>query len=78
MDFSISCVNFELFSQVDSQGCSWRSGAVVEQRYLEQWYLKISKYSEVRLYALYTLTQHTSAIVSYDYIYLVGTHERPR
>lgn len=32
--------------QVDEQGCSWRSGAKVEQRYLNQWYIKITDYAE--------------------------------
>lgn len=29
--------------QVDEDGCSWRSGAKVEQRYLRQWYIKITR-----------------------------------
>ncbi|EPY54075.1 leucine-tRNA ligase [Schizosaccharomyces cryophilus OY26] len=32
--------------QVDSQGRSWRSGAVVEKKNLCQWFFKISDYSE--------------------------------
>ncbi|KAM0813559.1 putative leucine--tRNA ligase [Seiridium cardinale] len=32
--------------QVDASGRSWRSGAIVEQRSLEQWFLKITKYQE--------------------------------
>ena len=35
--------------QVDEAGCSRRSGAQVERRYLERWFLKISDYAEVRL-----------------------------
>ena len=35
--------------QVDEAGRSWRSGAQVERRYLEQWFLKMSDYAEVRL-----------------------------
>ena len=35
--------------QVDKAGRSWRSGAQVERRYLEQWFLKISDYAEVQL-----------------------------
>ena len=34
--------------QVDSEGRSWRSGALVEQRELDQWFLKITDYAEVR------------------------------
>ncbi|ODQ78970.1 hypothetical protein BABINDRAFT_162055 [Babjeviella inositovora NRRL Y-12698] len=32
--------------QVDSEGKSWRSGAVVEKRLLEQWFLGITKYAK--------------------------------
>lgn len=32
--------------QVDAHGRSWRSGAIVEQRSLEQWFLKITKYQQ--------------------------------
>ena len=32
--------------QVDSQGKSWRSGALVERRLLKQWFLKITDYAE--------------------------------
>ena len=35
--------------QVDKVGRSWKLGAQVERRYLEQWFLKISDYAEVRL-----------------------------
>ena len=31
--------------QVDKQGRSWRSGAVVEKKMLEQWFLRISRYA---------------------------------
>jgi len=33
--------------QVDEQGRSWRSGALVEQRELDQWFLRITDYAEV-------------------------------
>ena len=33
--------------QVDSEGCSWRSGAKVEPRMLDQWFFKITHYAEV-------------------------------
>ncbi|KAF9428675.1 hypothetical protein BGZ94_001507 [Podila epigama] len=32
--------------QVDSEGKSWRSGAVVEKRKLKQWFFKITEYAE--------------------------------
>ena len=35
--------------QVDENGCSWRSGAKVEQRYLDQWFFKITDYAEVSI-----------------------------
>ncbi|KAJ2987869.1 hypothetical protein NUW58_g4274 [Xylaria curta] len=35
--------------QVDSEGRSWRSGAKVEQRPLEQWFLRITKFKEALL-----------------------------
>lgn len=35
--------------QVDSNGCSWRSGAKVEKRRLKQWFLKISEFREALL-----------------------------
>ena len=36
--------------QVDAEGRSWRSGAMVERRMLKQWYLRITHYAE-ELYA---------------------------
>lgn len=32
--------------QIDEQGLSWRSGAKVEKRYLEQWYIRTTAYSQ--------------------------------
>lgn len=32
---------------IDSQGCSWRSGAKVERRPLRQWFFRTTAYSEV-------------------------------
>ncbi|KAG5674755.1 hypothetical protein PVAND_004705 [Polypedilum vanderplanki] len=32
--------------QVDENGCSWRSGAKVEKRFLKQWFIKTTKYSK--------------------------------
>lgn len=43
--------------QVDSQGRSWRSGALVETRELEQWYLKITQYGDALDRDLETLDQ---------------------
>jgi leucyl-tRNA synthetase len=33
--------------QVDEQGKSWRSGALVERRILKQWFLKITHFADV-------------------------------
>ena len=35
--------------QVDENGCSWRSGAIVERKYLKQWYIRTTAYSKVGL-----------------------------
>jgi leucyl-tRNA synthetase len=35
--------------QVDSQGRAERSGALVEQKNLQQWFIKITDYTEVKL-----------------------------
>ena len=35
--------------QVDADGRSWRSGALVEQRQLNQWFLRITQYAEALL-----------------------------
>ncbi|AHB88974.1 leucyl-tRNA synthetase LeuS [Thermosynechococcus sp. NK55a] len=42
--------------QVDSEGRSWRSGALVERRLLKQWFLKITAYAEELLNDLEQLT----------------------
>jgi leucyl-tRNA synthetase len=33
--------------QVDSEGKSWRSGALVEKKKLAQWFLRITSFAEV-------------------------------
>ncbi|CAI5788273.1 probable leucine--tRNA ligase, mitochondrial isoform X1 [Podarcis lilfordi] len=35
--------------QVDENGCSWRSGAKVEKKYLKQWFIKTSAYAKALL-----------------------------
>ncbi|KAK8161282.1 leucyl-tRNA synthetase [Phyllosticta citrichinensis] len=35
--------------QVDSKGCSWRSGAKVEKRRMKQWFLRITAFKEALL-----------------------------
>lgn len=32
--------------QIDENGCSWRSGAKVEKKFLKQWYIKTTAYSK--------------------------------
>ncbi len=41
--------------QVDSEGKSWRSGAVVEKKLLKQWFLRITNYADELLNDLKTL-----------------------
>ncbi|KAM4632695.1 leucine--tRNA ligase, mitochondrial [Polymixia lowei] len=38
--------------QVDENGCSWRSGALVEQKLLRQWFIKTTNYAKPLLDAL--------------------------
>ncbi|BFZ19286.1 hypothetical protein BsWGS_22324 [Bradybaena similaris] len=38
--------------QIDEAGCSWRSGAKVEKKYLLQWYLRSTSFSEALLKGL--------------------------
>ena len=33
--------------QIDSQGYSWRSGAKATKKYLRQWYLRATNYTQV-------------------------------
>lgn len=35
--------------QVDDEGRSWRSGAIVERRLMNQWFFKITDYAEVEI-----------------------------
>ncbi len=35
--------------QIDEDGCSWRSGAKVERRFLKQWYIKTTAFARVIL-----------------------------
>ena len=48
--------------QVDSEGRSWRSGALVEKRKLRQWFLKITDYAEQLLQDLDKLTDWPSNV----------------
>ncbi|EPY89022.1 putative leucyl-tRNA synthetase, mitochondrial [Camelus ferus] len=43
--------------QVDEQGCSWRSGAKVEQKYLRQWFIKTTAYAKAMQDALADLPE---------------------
>ena len=38
--------------QIDSNGRSWRSGAIVEKKQLDQWWLSIKSYAEEMLQSL--------------------------
>ncbi|XP_072709891.1 leucine--tRNA ligase, mitochondrial isoform X3 [Ciconia boyciana] len=43
--------------QVDDNGCSWRSGAKVEQKYLKQWFIKTTAYAKAMFDGLSDLPQ---------------------
>ncbi|XP_074844350.1 leucine--tRNA ligase, mitochondrial isoform X2 [Carettochelys insculpta] len=43
--------------QVDINGCSWRSGAKVEQKYLRQWFIKTTAYAKDMLDSLADLPE---------------------
>jgi leucyl-tRNA synthetase len=36
--------------QIDQEGKSWRSGAVVEKKVLKQWFIKSSAYAKVSFF----------------------------
>jgi leucyl-tRNA synthetase len=48
--------------QVDAEGRSWRSGALVEKRKLRQWFLKITDYAEQLLQDLDKLNDWPSSV----------------
>ncbi|TMW58682.1 hypothetical protein Poli38472_010241 [Pythium oligandrum] len=48
--------------QVDAEGRSWRSGAIVEQRSLNQWFLRITDYGDRLLDDLDKLTNWPDAV----------------
>ncbi|ETN08293.1 leucine-tRNA ligase [Phytophthora nicotianae INRA-310] len=48
--------------QVDAEGRSWRSGAIVEQRSLNQWFLRITEYGDRLLEDLEKLTKWPDAV----------------
>lgn len=50
--------------QVDSEGRSWRSGAIVEKKLLEQWFLGITKYAKALNKDLELLDQWPSKVKS--------------
>ncbi|KAI9741969.1 MAG: Leucyl-tRNA synthetase, mitochondrial [Cirrosporium novae-zelandiae] len=46
--------------QVDSKGCSWRSGAKVERKWLKQWFLRITNFRDALLNDLESLAQNSA------------------
>lgn len=39
---------YPIFFKVDSDGRSWRSGALVERKKLKQWFFKVTAFADVR------------------------------
>ncbi|MBE9104505.1 leucine--tRNA ligase [Nostoc cf. edaphicum LEGE 07299] len=50
--------------QVDNEGRSWRSGAIVERKLLRQWFFKITDYAEELLNDLHKLTGWPERVTS--------------
>ena len=48
--------------QIDANGCSWRSGAKVEKKLLNQWFLNIRKYADEMLEDLDKLEKWNSHV----------------
>ena len=39
--------------QIDESGRSWRSGAIVERKYLKQWFIRTRAFTQVRIFLFY-------------------------
>uniref|UniRef100_A0A5F8GJP6 leucine--tRNA ligase n=1 Tax=Monodelphis domestica TaxID=13616 RepID=A0A5F8GJP6_MONDO len=65
--------------QVDENGCSWRSGAKVEQKYMRQWFIKTTAYAKVNgkvteeKLSAYTLTPE--AVYGASHIAILPSHQ---
>lgn len=49
--------------QIDENGCSWRSGAVVEKKILNQWFIKSSAYAQVKYLYLHKSWIHLELVL---------------
>ncbi len=58
--------------QVDANGRSWRSGAIVQKRRMVQWFFKVSAYSEELLEVLSLSLSHTHTHTHTDSFLHVG------
>lgn len=57
--------------QVDPEGQSWRSGAVVEKRKLKQWFFKITDFAEVSLAEYINLRSRVTGLIDYVLIVII-------
>jgi len=59
--------------QVDENGCSWRSGAIVEKKVLKQWFIKTTQFSKL---VKYSITLCLFILIINIYIILSGVANR--
>lgn len=45
--------------QIDEVGRSWRSGAIVEKKYLKQWFIRTRAFTQVKILTFITNKSYT-------------------